>query len=237
VKATAGPCRAAVGHAHSNERSNSEAFRWTQETGYELLHSIPATVNSRAFDVSFDGSIILGTTGGNSCCGNGDVFLWSEAGGPEWLGFSVLGRPQLIEDDLSVIARSSGGVVRWDAANGVQPLGFDASFVRASDDGDTMIGVDGLEPFVWTSAAGRRSLDQYLTEHGLDTTGWSALEATMISRDGRVLAGEGTNPSGGRENWYAVVPEPSTSALVLLGLSFLGARSHRCSKVTGAKSL
>jgi len=67
-------------------------------------------------------------------------------------------------------------------------------------------------------------LQQYLEQLGLDLTGWTLEEATAISDDGRAIVGYGTNPDGFTEGWYAVIPEPSTAALVTCGLLALGSR-------------
>ncbi len=49
---------------------------------------------------------------------------------------------------------------------------------------------------------------------------------TLLSAD-LVYVGQGINPAGDREAWIAVIPEPSSVALLAVGLLVLGARRRR----------
>jgi hypothetical protein len=52
-----------------------------------------------------------------------------------------------------------------------------------------------------------RSLKEVLElDFGLNLAGWTLERATGVSDDGSVIVGYGTNPSGVREAWRAVVP-------------------------------
>lgn len=74
---------------------------------------------------------------------------------------------------------------------------------------------------------GMRALAQVLANLALDLTDWNLQVSRVISDDGFVIVGNGTNPSGFPEAWIAVIPEPGTGSLVLLGLAALGIRRRR----------
>jgi hypothetical protein len=65
---------------------------------------------------------------------------------------------------------------------------------------------------VWDTVHGLRMLDDVLSnEHGLGASlaGWTLLEATDISTDGRVIVGNGTAPGGAFQGWRAYLePDP-----------------------------
>lgn len=65
-----------------------------------------------------------------------------------------------------------------------------------SADGSVIVGVsrDGAGAFYWTAEAGMRSLQQMLTDAGVDLTGWSLANATGVSADGSTVVGYGLNP-------------------------------------------
>jgi hypothetical protein len=77
-----------------------------------------------------------------------------------------------------------------------------------------------------------RKLDQVLTGLGLDLTDWTLQEARGVSGDGLSIVGYGLNPSGDREAFIAIVPEPSATLLGTVALFIVaccGARSNRSS--------
>ena len=76
--------------------------------------------------------------------------------------------------------------------------------------------------FLWDAEHGTRSLLQMLADDP-DLTGWRLDAALAISSDGRAIVGYGRNPSGNLEAWIAVIPEPATSLLILVGLAGLAA--------------
>ena len=103
------------------------------------------------------------------------------------------------------------------------PGGEFSSFPWAvSADGSVVVG-DG---FIWDSTNGMQNLRDVLVGLGLDLTGWT-LRESYISGDGLTIAGSGTNPSGQREAWIAVIPEPSTSLLLGLGVAGLAVLRRR----------
>jgi hypothetical protein len=91
----------------------------------------------------------------------------------------------------------------------------------ASDDGSVIVDGDTL----WLDLE-RQLLRDFLSDLGLDVSGWNLLAATDVSPDGRTLVGIGLTSEGLR-GWIAVIPEPGTGALLGLGLAALGGRSRR----------
>jgi probable HAF family extracellular repeat protein len=80
-----------VGDAYysNSNGSNSQAFRWTEETGFQLLGDLPGgEFSSSAATVSSDGSIVLGQSSalppesiGNTGIGDFKAFVWDEIHG------------------------------------------------------------------------------------------------------------------------------------------------------------
>ena len=52
----------------------------------------------------------------------------------------------------------------------------------------------------------RRLHDVLVDEFGLDLAGWTLTGANDISDGGRVIVGDGINPSGDPEAWMAILP-------------------------------
>ena len=73
---------------------------------------------------------------------------------------------------------------------------------------------------------GARPISLVLAGAGVDLTGWTLDEVTAISDDGQTIVGSGTNPNGDTEAWMAVIPEPSSGALLAFGLVAVAIRKH-----------
>lgn len=226
-----------------------EAFRWTQSGGMIGLGFMPGRAQSFAASMSADGGVIAGRsyTIRADFTEEGEAFRWTQGGGMVGLGF-LPGRQGLsfaadISSDGAVIVGSSANpsdfsmtsyapeAFRWTAAGGMAGLGFlpghAHSTARAtSGDGSVVIGSSWMEQnqqeiFIWEQAAGMRNLRDLLTSQGGDLTGWSQLFPSDISDDGTVIVGHGLNPAGQIEGWVAVVPEPTSVALLAMGLPLL----------------
>ncbi|MGE4198554.1 MAG: hypothetical protein AB7G11_15695, partial [Phycisphaerales bacterium] len=109
---------------------------------------------------------------------------------------------------------------RWPANEGMVALGdlpggeFGSVASAASADGSIIVGrgtsAAGQEPFVWTMNDGMQSLRDLLIAVGVDNLeGWTLLNATGVSADGRTIIGEGVNPCGLLEAWVAMVDGPA----------------------------
>jgi hypothetical protein len=66
-----------------------------------------------------------------------------------------------------------------------------------------------------------------VSDRGFDLTGWVLTIAPGISGHGRTSVGHGRNPEGYNEGRIATIAEPSTAALLALGLLGIGIR-RRC---------
>jgi probable HAF family extracellular repeat protein len=117
---------------------------------------------------------------------------------------------------------------RWSQAGGMEDLGDLGFHTRAnavSADGSIIVGGPagpGNHAFIWTSISGISFLDDYVIDLGGDLDGWQLVDALDISADGNAIVGIGANPRNGTEAFLLIIPEPSTSTLLLVGLVILG---------------
>jgi uncharacterized membrane protein len=183
-------------------------------------------INSGATAISDDGAVIAG---------------WFEDGAHReacrWVGGVATAMGDLpggsffsealgTNGDGSVIVGASIGMsidtlaFRWTAAGGMVSLGGATKRANAcSGDGNVVVGSvrygAGTRAFVWDTVHGLRMLDDVLAnEHGLSAAlaGWTLLEATDISTDGRVIVGNGYAPSGALEGWRAHIDTDAIQA-------------------------
>ncbi|MEK6801410.1 MAG: putative Ig domain-containing protein [Nitrospirota bacterium] len=212
---------------------NAQAFRWTSATGLVALGALPSggSQGNEAFDVSADGTVIVGRSSNSSGVGT-EAFRWTNATGMVGLG-GLLGA--IVDSEALAVSADSTVVVglalntngqdeafRWTASGGMVGLGMlpgdniSVAF-EVSGDGSLVLGVSGFiggttatsQPFIWDAVNGMRSLTSLLAaDVGLGTSlaGWALNNVTGVSVDGRVIVGNGTNPTGQREAWRAVLP-------------------------------
>lgn len=223
-----------VGYGSRGFSSDTEAFRWTQAGGMIGLGDLPAGLTlSAAFDASADGNVVIGRASDGQYI---QAAKWSLSTG--WVGLGVLpghgssGAQAVSSDGQTIVGWSSasgdGQAIRWTANTGMIALGNLPGGVHStyatdvSDDGDVIVGYGiaptGLQSFIWNPVNGIRFLDEVLSiEYGLNLSGWALSQATGVSGDGRLITGFGTNPSGQTEAWIAIIPEPNTLILLMLG--------------------
>jgi probable HAF family extracellular repeat protein len=180
----------------------SKAFRWTSAGGMQDLGGLPGgAVSAYGYDVSTDGSVLVGTAGGLSI--QPRAWRWTSAGGMVSLGIMQGGAYSwangVSANGLVVVGygdrQGSSGfnrAFRWTSAGGMQHLGTlsggnisrayaassDGSVVTGFSDGS---GTGGFRAYRWTSAGGMQNL-------GTLPGGWSS-EGWAISADGSVIAG------------------------------------------------
>lgn len=65
-------------------------------------------------------------------------------------------------------------------------------------------GSSGGRAFLWTEHLGMRDVQEMLARNPqIDLEGWTLTSVTAISPDGVYLAGDGINPDGNQEAWWA----------------------------------
>lgn len=204
-----------------------QAFRWTAGTGVVMLGDLPGgESSSTARGLSSDGRVVVGS--GNSPLGV-EAVRWALQGpGPgvmqslgELPGGKYGAAGWAVSPEGGVVVGGSISILddteafRWTQATGMVGLGdlpgglFDSFAYGASDDGQVIVGrawgPAGLTAFVWTPAAGMRSLIDVLKSQGLTLTGWALNTASAVSADGQVIVGMGTH-LGESEGWVAGIP-------------------------------
>lgn len=221
-----------------SDLGDSEAFRWTESGGMVGLGVPPGTnPESRAFEISADGSTIVGYQTGDFVH---QPFRWTLEDGMVPLidatGRFGAGSAYDVSADGSVVVGFGADIAgyeafRWTEEDGMVGLGnitgdletFGTFGCGVSADGSIVVGAElranEFIAFVWDADHGTRALQDVLTnDYGLDLTGWELNAALDVSADGRTIVGHGKNPDGRSEAFIAVVPEPSAFVLAGSGL-------------------
>lgn len=195
------------------------AFRWTATTGATPLHvQSQAISSSYAFDVSADGSVIVGYANSNYWLMDGTPFIWTEtngmslldpspAGYSDGIAFSVssdgtvlVGRLQTFDPQFPDFAE--GEAFYWSPEAGFVTLGqlnpsdayLDSFAYGVSHDGSVIVGYaystnHRREAFRWTAAGGMQGL-------GFLPGGGGTSYAFDCSEDGSVVVGRSSSASG-----------------------------------------
>ncbi len=161
------------------------------------------------------------------------AYRWDAAGGLQPVtpvSFNYLS-PQAMSDDGTVIAggnhawmwtQSGGFVTLPNHGDGRAP----GSVNTMSADGTILAGGNILtsaphSAFYWTAETGTRYVHEVMAGYGIDLTGWSIRTVQGMSADGRSFMGDGINPQGQWETWYATIPQPlpAPGAVVVFGLA------------------
>jgi hypothetical protein len=181
-------------------RTDAGIARWTQETGI-----VPIGVEGHPWDISSDGSVIVGGTEG----AERRAFRWSQTDGVQFLG---KGFAQGVSHDGTVVAFTSqefigkSQAMRWDVENGSLPLGHlpgptIGSWARdISADGQAIVGVqhsaagtaNAARALRWTETTG-------LVELGTVPAGYRGTMAWQVSADGSVAIGNLQRQTSGFE--------------------------------------
>jgi probable HAF family extracellular repeat protein len=204
-----------VGTSGVDAGTPARAFRWEGGTMTALSPEY-----TQALGASADGSVVVGYVCSPSVC---EAFRWTANTGIVGLGFRA--DPNSIaratSADGSVVVGESGWAstlraFRWKSGAmmdlGTLPGTFASRAMAVSANGSVVVGRNWVTArssvaFIWTATRGMRNLnDVLIDDFGLDLTGWTLLEARDISADGRVIVGEGRDPSGRGQGWVAVLP-------------------------------
>lgn len=189
----------------------ARAVRWTEATGLQALGDVPgapAGAGTQVFGMSKDGSAIIGQVALDSSFAH--AFRWTEATGMQDLtpGDRKAQVSYLSPDGQVVIGyyfSDLGSAVsgfRWTAATGAVDVSYTTPLGIGAD-GDLLVGNNLQGPFIHTfgKLAGKTPDLVRLAGPGLLPRDWSEPHLEGVSRDARLLVGEGINPSGQREPW------------------------------------
>jgi probable HAF family extracellular repeat protein len=169
-------------------RVRSEAFRWTEEDGMVGLGRLPGGSNtSQAFDVSADGSLVLGLSGSAAADAAGmfyEAFLWDAMHGMRSLRSVLIAEHGLDLDGWFLInAQAISRDGRVIVGSGRNPDGeIEAWLVRldappacddgADNDGDGLVDLQDPGCPVWASA-----LEDPECDDGIDNDGDGGVDA------------------------------------------------------------
>jgi MYXO-CTERM domain-containing protein len=108
---------------------------------------------------------------------------------------------------------------------------FESSALGANVDGSVIVGSgfddSGGQALLWSVGAGPRSVRALIDGAGLGLEGWRFTSATGVSADGRVIVGNGLDPSGVPSAWMITVPSPAGAGLAVAGLTLAALRRRR----------
>jgi len=188
-----------------------EAFRWTAAEGMVGLGDLPGgDFFSVAYDLTPDGSVIVGNGNNDATPSGKEAFRWTEAEGMVGLGDLSPdhwgSRARAISADGSVIVGDSETVDhfeawRWTESDGMVSLGdlpggdvWSRAF-DVSGDGSVIVGFGNPAPSVlqawrWTEAEGMVQLPDF-------PSGGVQAIAQAITPDGSIIVGSGSIYDGG----------------------------------------
>jgi probable HAF family extracellular repeat protein len=188
------------------DTSQPQLVIWTRASGLQPSLGVP----SYAFEIvmSGDGHVIV--------CGNE---RWTDGIGPVTISTdypNAIATTTTRDGTTTCGTSGSGGfpspfACRSSSLADAQPLWRTTSsrgIAKAvSDDASVIVGTDGENAMYWSGPTGAVKLkDWVVAKFGLQLTGWRLRSAVGISADGKVIAGEGTNPSGAEEAWLLRLP-------------------------------
>lgn len=163
-----------------------------------------------------DGSVVVGINYFSD--GTTQAFRWAAASGTVGLGFLPGGNNSGaggVSAGGTVVVGGSNGTsgsqaFRWTAKTGMVGLGFlgatDSGASRVDASGDVVVGNSGGKAFLWTTKDGMQSIQALLSAAGVtNVTGWQLTVATGVSASGKVISGQGIDPSGNNQGWIATL--------------------------------
>jgi len=197
----------------------SEAVRWTvgQEPVGLGRFGTGSGATSAATAVSGDG-LVIGGAGHPALTG---AILWNATNVPMVIGglpgdtrgsLTALSRDGAIATGVSVDSGDHERAFRWTAMSGAVPLERTARFVATrstaiSRDGRWIAGwgssdVGADVAVIWDEAGRLHVVSDLLASDGRAmSAGWTLTRARGLSADGRVIVGDGIDPSGAAEAW------------------------------------
>lgn len=229
-----------VGWGTRADGFTTQAFRWTQETGYQTIGGW-----SQANAVSGDGNTVVGVNVGAN---GSEAYTWTSSGGlvtlenPGSSGDQSCSANGVNADGRVVVGSvySAGGsppqAALWIDGR-AELLGrygdFQTSAHATSGDGAVVGGwfyndrSDRIG-FIWTRSTGIVTMAEYLASYGVFIPdGWTLRECSGLSSDGRSISGRMVNLTLGQARAFiATIPSPSSLAVALMGLCLVGRRKR-----------
>ncbi len=212
----------------SNGSNGNEAYRWTNATGMIGLGELAGgSFDSQSTGVNSDGTVVVGYS--DSTLGL-QAFRWTQATGMVGIGDLAGGsfgsQARAVNSDGTVIigtGNSTNGTeaFRWTQADGMIGLGdlaggtFNSEGLAVNADGTVVVGTSnatsGNTGFRWTADDGMISIEQWLTDAGVDTSDFATISnASSVSNDGNTVVGTGTS-DGYTQAYIAKVASSSGS--------------------------
>jgi len=197
----------------------TQALRWTLGDGPLPLGFLPGNgFLSTARAMSADGAVVVGYALDSTSTYRPSK--WTQVTGMvDISGGTVRAQARGVSADGLIIVGTRLGTVgeafRWTGGSGFEFLGTGAGYagssvIDVSADGRRVVGVNSsagiVRASVWDQGLGWREVSAILSDAGVDVSGWTLTNCLSLSDDGRVLAGNGTNPNGDTEGWVAVIP-------------------------------
>jgi len=189
----------------------AHAVKWDAATGVTDLGSIVPNRSSRANAINDDGSVIVGwqdqdngTRSGAKWVNGVESFITDTNG--NYVGEAG----DVSADGTTIIGSAMPNPYVWNSVNGLTYITHpnSSAFFRGgatgiSADGKKVVGffrAFGAPPmsgegFIWTEAGGRVNLNDYAVSMGINTQGVNMGLPLAISKDGKRIAGMGTNAS------------------------------------------
>ncbi|CDH47558.1 PEP-CTERM sorting domain-containing protein [Candidatus Contendibacter odensensis] len=225
-----------VGHSYSPNAVTDQPFIWNAVSGFQTTG-----YNGIATDINNLGQVVgnIDTYG----YGNRHAYIWDSVNGLQTLGYlpgcytvavAINDQSQVIGNSYGANCNSNGFV--WDSKQGIRSLGaldgWLGSTALAINDMGHVVGelrgaVNG-EAFIWTEVTGIQILQDLIDPYSGDLSNVVLFGATGINDRGQIIA-QGIDPDVGAIHGYLLtpIPEPTTFALLSLGLAGLCVRRWR----------
>jgi probable HAF family extracellular repeat protein len=171
-----------VGYGY-NANGDTEAYRWTQQSGFTLLGDLPGHYYmSRALAVSGDGATVVGWSAMREACDG-------------LCNIAVLNR-----------------AFRWTLSGGMEDLGFTLGSINnfaysVSRDGSVVLIDTGSDFAIWREGVGIEKFNDYVANEAMfDVTDWTLIPLRVIEIDGQpVVAGIGRHAQDAPVLWHLVM--------------------------------
>ena len=214
---------------HATGRNEAFIKSGSTTTRLGFLETPDSGSNSNVGDISRDGSVVVGSS---TSAEGGGVYRWTQANGMVALGDALAGSASAVSGAGDIIVGAIRGAYPqrgyiWTESTGATSL-FDPGpswHINVNDisaNGTTVVGEmwdsNGYRfGWRWTEAGGKQTITEWLTDAGVDSTGWTFYQAYAVSADGNIVAGYAHNPSGDFEPFIAWVTGGTPKPDLIMG--------------------